>query len=79
MKAPCCMAAAHGQKCDCAERRLTDDETRAVLALMAEDAFDVLNWARRMGMLKDQQLEQVVEAFKKTLRDTETRIARVEK
>lgn len=47
----------------------------AVLAVMAEDAFEVLNWARRLGMKREQQLAQVVSAFKKTLYDTETAIA----
>lgn len=46
------------------------EEKQAVLRVMAEDAFDVLNWARRNGLKRDQQLEQVVKAYEKTLRDT---------
>jgi len=40
-----------------------------ILMAMADDAFVVLNWARREGMKKDKQLEQVVAAFEKTLKD----------
>ena len=54
---------------------MTDnDKCNAILRVMAEDAFDVLNWARREGMKRDQQLEQVVEAYKKTLADAEARL-----
>jgi len=42
---------------------VTDEQ----LLQMAETAFDVLNWARREGMKKDQQLEQVVSGFKADL------------
>lgn len=45
-----------------------------VLRVMAEDAFEVLNWARREGMKKGQQLDQVVAAYRKTLSDTRARI-----
>jgi hypothetical protein len=43
---------------------------RELLFHLAEDAFDVMNWARREGMNKTRQLEQVVEAFEKTLSDS---------
>lgn len=49
-------------------------EIDGVLLLMAEDAFDVLNWARREGFKKDKQLEQVVSAYRKSLSDTKARI-----
>ena len=42
-------------------------DRRALLFHLAEDAFEVLNWARRQGFKRDTQLEQVVEAFDKTL------------
>jgi hypothetical protein len=44
---------------------------------MAEDAFDVLNWARREGiegMKKDRQLQEVVSAYEKTLAETQATI-----
>ena len=44
-------------------------DRRALLFALAEDAFEVLNWARREGMKRDKQLEQVVEAYEKTLAD----------
>jgi hypothetical protein len=44
-------------------------DRRALLFHLAEDAFDVLNWARREGRKRDKQLEQVVEAYEKTLTD----------
>lgn len=44
-------------------------DRRALLFHLAEDAFEVLNWARREGMKRDRQLEQVVEAYEKTLAD----------
>lgn len=44
-------------------------DRRALLFHLAEDAFEVLNWARREGMKRDQQLQQVVEAYEKTLAD----------
>lgn len=47
---------------------------RTILFVMAEDAFEVMNWARREGMKRDKQLEQVVEAYEKTLLDTKTKI-----
>lgn len=37
------------------------------LAQLADDAFTVLNWARRMGMNREAQLEQVVATFEVTL------------
>lgn len=49
-------------------------DRRTILFVMAEDAFEVMNWARREGMKRDKQLEQVVEAYEKTLRDTKTKI-----
>jgi len=39
---------------------MTDEQLRT----MAESAFIVFNWARREGMKKDQQLGQVVSAFR---------------
>lgn len=39
---------------------MTDEQLRT----LATTAFDVLNWARREGMKKDRQIEEVVEAFK---------------
>ena len=50
------------------------DEIEAVLKVMADDAFEVLNWARRQGMKRDQQTAQVVAAYRKTLADTKTSI-----
>lgn len=44
-------------------------DRRELLFHMAEDAFEVLNWARREGLKRDKQLEQVVEAYEKTLAD----------
>lgn len=41
-----------------------DDE---LLFKLADDAFVVLNWAKREGHKKPVQLEQCVEAFKKTI------------
>ena len=40
-----------------------------VLLRMADDAFVVLNWARREGMKRDRQLSEVVSAYEKTLQD----------
>lgn len=56
---------------------MTDIEIDAVLKVMAEDAFVVMNWARREGMKRDAQLHEVVSAYKKTLADTKTRLAGV--
>lgn len=42
---------------------------KSLLFHLAEDAFDVMNWARREGHKKDRQLIEVVEAFEKTLAD----------
>jgi hypothetical protein len=50
-------------------------EQHDLLFHLAEDAFDVLNWARREGMKRDQQLQQVVEAFEKTLKESGAGIA----
>lgn len=41
--------------------------TREQLYSLAEDAFEVGNWARRSGMKKPQQLDEMVKAFRKTL------------
>ena len=49
--------------------------TNELLFHLAEDAFEVLNWARREGMKKDKQLEQVVAAYEKTLADTRATIS----
>jgi hypothetical protein len=46
----------------------------ALLFHLAEDAFDVLNWARREGLKKDRQLAEVVAAFEKTLTDNKVEI-----
>jgi hypothetical protein len=40
---------------------------RAVLEDLFADAFDVMNWARRLGMKRDQQQEEVISAYLKTL------------
>jgi hypothetical protein len=53
---------------------MTDQEKDAVLRVLAEDAFDVLNWARRLGMKREAQLEQVVAAYRKTLTDSKTEL-----
>jgi len=42
----------------------------AMLRLLAEDAFAVMNWSRREGMKKPQQLDEVVKAFRKRLAET---------
>lgn len=39
--------------------RLTDQQLHA----LADDAFEVLNWARRLGMKREQQLAEVTKAF----------------
>lgn len=39
--------------------RLSEEQLRA----MADDAFEVLNWARRHGMKRDQQVVEVTKAF----------------
>ena len=44
-------------------------DRRSLLFHLAEDAFEVMNWARREGLKRDKQLEQVVEAYEKTLID----------
>lgn len=46
----------------------------AVLQIMADDAFEVMNWARRQGFNRAKQTEQVVAAYKKTLADSKTAI-----
>jgi len=51
-----------------------EDKVDDVLIALACDAFDVMNWARREGMKRDKQVEQVVEAFRKTLADTKAKI-----
>lgn len=43
--------------------RLTTEQLRELAAA----SFDTLNWAKRMGMRKPQQLEEVVKAFEVTL------------
>ena len=49
-------------------------DRRTLLFHMAEDAFEVMNWARREGLKRDKQLEQVVEAYEKTLTDNSATI-----
>lgn len=39
--------------------RLSDEQLRS----LANDAFEVLNWARRTGFRRDQQVNEVVKAF----------------
>ena len=51
-----------------------EQEIEAVLQVMADDAYAVLNWARRQGMKREQQTAEVVRAYKKTLADTKTSI-----
>lgn len=43
--------------------RLSDEQLRE----LANDAFVTLNWAKRMGMKKDQQIEETVRAFEISL------------
>lgn len=50
--------------------------TEDSLATMATTAFDVFNWARREGMKKDQQIEQVVAAFKMHMAEWYSEIGR---
>ena len=45
----------------------------AQLRQMARTAFNVLNWARREGFKKDQQLDEVVAGFKVDLREFESK------
>ena len=40
--------------------RLTDEQLRH----LADDSFEVMNWARRNGMRREQQLDEVVKAFR---------------
>ena len=54
------------------------EKTDAILMVLAQDAFDVLNWARRLGMKREQQLEQVVAAYRKTLADNKTSLITIE-
>lgn len=49
-------------------------EIESILSVLADDAFEVQNWARRHGMKREQQVAQTVEAFRKTLADTEAEI-----
>lgn len=39
----------------------------ALLLKLANDAFVVMNWARKQGMKKDAQMAETVAAFKLTL------------
>lgn len=43
--------------------RLTHEQLRG----LAADAFDVLNWARRSGLKRDQQIEETAKAFEVAL------------
>lgn len=43
--------------------RLTDEQLRE----LAVASFDVLNWARRLGLRRDAQIAEVVKAFEVTL------------
>ncbi|TPM19812.1 hypothetical protein [Mesorhizobium sp. B2-3-6] len=40
-----------------------DRLTSAQLLELADDAFDVLNWAKRNGLRKDAQVAELVRAF----------------
>ena len=44
-------------------------DTDAILLKLADDAFVVMNWARKHGMKRDAQITEAVAAFKKTLAD----------
>jgi hypothetical protein len=44
-------------------QRLTTEQLRE----LADDAFTVMNFARRMGLKKDRQLEELVRTFEVTL------------
>ncbi len=50
-------------------------DRRELLLKLADDAFVVLNWARREGLKREQQLEQAVEAFEKTLADAKASLS----
>lgn len=41
--------------------------TEAQLRELADDAFTVLNWARRLGFDRDRQISEVVRTFEVTL------------
>lgn len=43
-----------------------------LLRQLADDAFTVLNAVRRLGAKREQQLDEVVKAFKKRLAEAET-------
>lgn len=43
--------------------RLTPEQLRE----LADTAFQTLNWAKRIGLKREQQLDQVVKAFEVTL------------
>lgn len=45
------------------DQRLTDQQ----LLDLADDAFVVMNWARRKGLNREQQKAEVVKAFEVTL------------
>ena len=47
---------------------------REVLIKLANDAFEVLNWARRYGLKRDAQVNEVVEAFQKAMTDAKVKI-----
>ncbi|MDF1778754.1 MAG: peptidoglycan-binding domain-containing protein [Rhizobiaceae bacterium] len=47
----------------CSETRLSLE----ILAQLAADAFETMNWARREGMKRPQQIEETVKAFEVTL------------
>lgn len=38
-----------------------------ILRLLADDAFAVLNWAKRLGLQRERQIDETVKAFKKRL------------
>lgn len=43
---------------------MTIDER--LVQTLAGDAFDVLNWARHLGLKRDKQIEQLASAFRQT-------------
>ncbi|RUV07981.1 hypothetical protein EOA79_02515 [Mesorhizobium sp. M1A.F.Ca.IN.020.03.2.1] len=41
----------------------TDRISAEQLRLLADDAFDVLNWAKRLGLPRERQVDETVKAF----------------
>lgn len=57
---------------------MTETEINAILRVMADDAFVVMNWARKQGFKRDEQINQVVSAYRKTLTDAKAKIGTAE-